>query len=212
MNDNHQQSGLSEILMDNIAQKLQQDGLILIEDFLPLGLAMQLMQEAHTLALTDFKPAAVGRRHDLQVNSKIRSDSTLWLQPSSPVQSNYLQLMEELRVGLNRRLFLGLFDFQSHFSVYRQGDYYRRHMDAFKGLSNRVISTVCYLNRDWQKEHGGELLLYADEQKSPQLIVPPVFNQCVIFLSDTFPHEVLATRSDRYSIAGWYSTNDKQGH
>jgi SM-20-related protein len=34
-----------------------------------------------------------------------------------------------------------------------------------------------------------------------------VFNSCMIFLSDTFPHEVLTSRSDRYSIAGWYRVN-----
>ena len=52
------------------------------------------------------------------------------------------------------------------------------------------------------------LLLYADEQPTPLLIVPPLFNSCIIFLSDVFPHEVLVSHCDRYSIAGWYRVNN----
>jgi SM-20-related protein len=85
-------------------------------------------------------------------------------------------------------------------------------MEAFKGdtlqtLSNRVLSTVFYMNPDWIKNDGGELLLYADEQVLPLLIEPSLFNGCMIFLSDTFPHEVLTSRCDRYSIAGWYKVS-----
>jgi SM-20-related protein len=85
-------------------------------------------------------------------------------------------------------------------------------LDAFKGFksgaqNNRLLSTVFYLNPDWAKNDGGELLLYADKKVSPLLIVPPLFNSCVIFLSDTFPHEVLTSSCDRYSIAGWYTGN-----
>jgi SM-20-related protein len=88
--------------------------------------------------------------------------------------------MEQLRIGLNRRLFLGLFDFECHYSHYAKGDFYQRHMDAFKGgvsqgHSNRVLSTVFYMNSDWGENDGGELLLYSDKQVSPLLTVPPVF-------------------------------------
>jgi SM-20-related protein len=126
--------------------------------------------------------------------------------------------MEYLRIGLNRRLFMGLSDFECHFSHYSTGDFYQRHFDVFKGDtkqpgSTRVLSTVFYLNPEWVKNDGGELLLYVDEQVSPLLIMPPLFNGCVIFLSDTFPHEVLTSRSDRYSIAGWYRVNSNStGH
>ena len=123
-----------------------------------------------------------------------------------------MEWMEKLRVGLNRRLFMGLSEFECHYSHYAKGDFYKRHLDAFKGSphknrSNRAVSTVFYLNSDWQQDDGGELLLYADNHLSPLLIVPPLFNSCMIFLSDTFPHEVLASNCDRYSIAGWYRVN-----
>tara|TARA_R110002153_G_scaffold17413_3_gene60715 strand:- start:11573 stop:12238 length:666 start_codon:yes stop_codon:yes gene_type:complete len=199
---------LSEQLIDKIADALQQHGFIQLTDFLPAWLGTQLQQEAKRLAAISFKPAGIGRQDNLQLNAQIRTDSTLWLDGGSVPQKTYLQSMEQLRVGLNRRLFLGLFDFESHFSHYAEGDFYRRHLDAFKGRSNRILSTVFYLNENWHKNDGGELLLYADDQPSPLLVVPPIFNSCIIFLSDVFPHEVLASHNDRYSIAGWYRLNN----
>lgn len=199
---------LNEKLIDEIANALQQQGFIQLTQFLPVLLATQLAQEARRLSCDEFKPAGIGRQNSQQLNMQVRTDSTLWLNGESEQQAAYLSAMEQLRVGLNRRLFMGLFDFESHFSHYGQGDFYRRHVDAFKGRSNRILSTVYYLNPDWSKNNGGELLLYGDEQSSPFLIVPPLFNTCIIFLSDAFPHEVLPSRCDRYSIAGWYRVNN----
>ncbi len=203
---------IEEQLIDDIADALAQRGFILLQHFLPEQIAEQLMLEAKRLASIEFKPAGIGRNNSQQLNSRVRSDSTLWLNGNSAIQQAYLDWMEQLRVGLNRRLFLGLVDFECHFSHYSQGDFYKRHMDAFKGdksreSSNRILSSVFYLNPDWVQNDGGELILYADEQVTPLLEVPPLFNHCIIFLSDTFPHEVLVNHGERYSIAGWYRSN-----
>jgi SM-20-related protein len=205
---------IEERIIDDIADALVQRGFIQLQHFLPERFAEQLLHEAKKLTLTEFKPAGIGRKNSQQVNSQVRTDSTFWLRGNSALQQTYLDYMEQLRMGLNRRLFMGLFNFECHFSHYSTGDFYQRHLDAFKGdtvkaRSNRILSTVFYLNPDWVKNDGGELLLYADEQVSPLLIVPPMFNRCIIFLSDTFPHEVLTSRCDRYSIAGWYSVGGR---
>lgn len=203
---------LKEQLIDDIADALSHQGFIQLQSFLPEHLAEQLLLEAKRLAAVEFKPAGIGRNNSQQINSQVRTDSTLWLSGASVPQKAYLNWMEQLRIGLNRRLFMGLSNFECHYSHYSKGDFYQRHLDAFKGdtsgvRSNRVLSTVFYLNPNWIENDGGELLLYADEQVSPLLIVPPVFNTCMLFLSDTFPHEVLTSRCDRYSIAGWYRVN-----
>ncbi|MFT5841081.1 MAG: SM-20-related protein [Flavobacteriales bacterium] len=203
---------LEEQLIDDIADALMKQGFIHLQPFLPERLADQLMREAKRLALIEFTPAGIGRNNSQQINSQVRTDSTLWLNGNSLPQQIYLDCMEQLRIGLNRRLFMGLFDFECHFSHYSKGDFYQRHLDAFKGdtkqaQSSRALSTVFYLNPEWVENDGGELLLYADQQVSPLLIVPPLFNGCVVFLSDMFPHEVLTTRCDRYSIAGWFRVN-----
>jgi len=112
-----------------------------------------------------------------------------------------------MQLYINRRLFLGLFSFESHFSHYAAGDFYKRHYDAFKGQANRVLSMVVYLNSDWTQEDGGELVLYTDSRDVEGITVTPSFGTVVVFLSEDFPHEVLTTHRDRYSIAGWFRIN-----
>jgi len=202
-------TNLEAQLIDDIADALAQQGFIHLQHFLPEWLANQLMQEAKHLAAIEFKPAGIGRHNNQRINSQVRTDSTMWFSGNSAPQNAYVNWMEQLRIGLNRRLFMGLFDFECHFSHYSTGDFYQRHVDAFKGRSNRILSSVFYLNPHWSENNGGELLLYADEQVSPLLIVPPRFNSCILFLSDVFPHEVLTSRCDRFSIAGWYRVNSQ---
>jgi len=202
-------TALEEQLIDDIAEALAERGFIHLQHLLPQWLVVQLMHEAKRLAAFEFKPAGIGRNNSQQLNTQVRTDSTLWLSNNSVIQQAYLDWMEQLRMGLNRRLFMGLFDFECHFSHYSTGDFYQRHLDAFKGRSNRILSSVFYLNPHWSENDGGELLLYADEQPSPLLIVPPRFNSGILFLSDVFPHEVLASRCDRFSIAGWYRVNNQ---
>ncbi|MFB0911982.1 MAG: 2OG-Fe(II) oxygenase, partial [Glaciecola sp.] len=112
-----------------------------------------------------------------------------------------------LRTYLNQHLFLGLFSFESHFSHYAAGSFYKRHLDAFKGEANRILSVVAYLNPNWQIGDGGELVLYKDEFDTQGLKVIPALGTLAIFLSEEFPHEVLPAKRDRYSIAGWYRIN-----
>ncbi|MCF2949349.1 2OG-Fe(II) oxygenase [Paraglaciecola aquimarina] len=198
-----------ESKLDVIANNLADAGYVILQDFLSEELAKLLQHQAQTLSETDFKPASIGRNQDQQLNSKVRSDRSLWLNKESETQRQYLDFMEQVRVGLNRRLFMGLFDFECHFSHYQPGDFYLKHLDAFKGRSNRALSTVYYLNPSWQESFGGELVLYSSEQDSSILTrIKPVFNQCVIFLSDSFPHEVLVSHKDRFSIAGWFRLNN----
>lgn len=200
---------LSEQKIDKIANTLAEQGFILLVDFLPKALAEALLQEAQILSVSQFTPAGIGRGEAKQLNTQVRGDTTLWLNLNSTCQANYIDFMRQLKEGLNRRLFMGLFDFECHFSHYQKGDFYQKHIDAFKGRSNRILSTVYYLNHDWIQGDGGELALYAQNelQAPPIEIIPPLFNQCVIFLSDTFPHEVLESQKDRYSIAGWFRVN-----
>ena len=81
-------------------------------------------------------------------------------------------------------------------------------MDALKGAANRVLSIIVYLNPDWLPANGGELFLYKDEADLEGINVTPSFGTVVVFLSEDFPHEVLATNRDRYAIAGWFRVNN----
>jgi SM-20-related protein len=198
---------LSEQQLELIASALTERGYVLLTDFLPLALAQSLLIETHSLSEHAFKPAAIGRDNLQQLNEKIRSNTLHWLTGRTLVQQQYLGVMEQLRIGINRALFMGLFDFECHYSHYAPGDFYKRHVDAFKGESNRVLSTVFYLNPDWQAKDAGEFVMYEPNSSASILTVPPLFNSCLLFLSDKFPHEVLVTHTDRYSIAGWFRVN-----
>ena len=106
---------------------------------------------------------------------------------------------------------LGLYSFESHFAVYQPGAFYKRHLDAFKGQANRVLSLVTYLNPDWQEADGGQLVIYTSEEDKTGIRVLPKFGTVVVFLSEEFPHEVLPATRSRSSIAGWYRVNGTIG-
>ncbi len=156
----------------------------------------------------EFKPAGIGRGTDTVDAPDIRSDQIRWISGVNLEEQIWLQWMEGLRLYLNRRLFLGLFTYESHYAHYQPGAFYAKHHDAFVGQANRVLSTVFYLNRHWYPDQGGELVLY--EPGRPEKELKRVFPQggtLVVFLSEEFPHEVLPSARDRYSIAGWFRVN-----
>jgi len=114
-----------------------------------------------------------------------------------------LAFAKGLQEYLNRELFLGLSYYESHFAIYEEGDFYEKHLYPFKNYKNRVVTTVFYLNDDWQEDDGGELIVY-DEDDKKLTQVAPKSNTLVVFMSEKFPHEVLKAKRKRYSIAGWF--------
>jgi SM-20-related protein len=159
------------------------------------------------LARSAWADAGTGRHGGYQAGGTSRRDKTVWLSGDDPVESSYLKVMEGLRRGLNRRLFLGLFDYESHFALYPVGGYYDKHVDALEGRSNRTLSAVLYLNRDWHSGHGGELILYPPVGSEPLRAVLPEMGTLVLFLSKQFPHEVKSARRERLSLTGWFREN-----
>ncbi len=200
------------LLLDRIADDLATTGYCIYPQALPHSLTDRMYQYMQDLEQEEFRRAGIGRDQEHQLNRQVRGDQIRWLSASRPEESAYLAWMEELRIGINRRLMMGLFDYECHFSRYPQGAFYRRHLDAFQGRTNRVLSTVCYLNPDWQPGNGGELLIYADEQaQAPIERVQPCYGTLVVFLSDRFPHEVLPAQRERLSLTGWYRVNNSLG-
>ncbi len=199
---------LQQGLYDQIADALVDNGYIILPSALPETLTSDLYQHLQALNAQQFQRAGVGREQDHQLHGGIRRDEIRWLGRQQAIEAEYLDWMEGLREGLNRRLFMGLFDYEAHFSHYRAGAFYKRHLDAFRGQTNRVLTTVLYLNPDWNEQQGGELLVWPepDSDRAIETVVPQI-GTLVIFLSEQFPHEVLPAATDRYSIAGWFRVN-----
>jgi len=151
-----------------------------------------------------FAPAAVGRGEQRVRNAGFRGDVTSWLDDAKDADHSYLTVMEDLRLGLNEQLYLGLLDYEGHYAVYGTGAHYDKHMDTLAGSRNRLLSTVVYLHKEWAAANGGELLLYKANSPSAFTRILPKPGLMVLFLSEEFPHEVLAATKPRHSIAGWF--------
>jgi len=201
--------------VDLIAAALREHGYIVLPAPLAPSVLGGLLRHFRSIDPNRFKRAGVGREEDHQLNRFVRGDEIFWLEGGNPAVQAYLGWMEELRLGLNRRLFLGLFDYECHYAYYDRGTFYKKHLDAFKGSTNRVVSSVLYLTPNWQPRDGGELAIYPQdtlgESAEPLLKVAPRFGQMVLFLSEEFPHEVLTVNRPRYSVTGWFRVNNSLG-
>lgn len=194
-------------LFENIAQQVYQKGFCICENALPSQLSENLTYEAKKNVENNFTKAAVGRAGDYEKNASVRRDSISWIDTSTEAGIQWLQWTDSLKAALNRRLFLGLFSFESHFALYEPGGFYKKHVDAFRGKTNRKLSVVTYLNQGWRESFGGELVIYSEDGKEILKKVTPYGRTLVVFLSEAFPHEVLPASLPRYSIAGWYHVN-----
>ncbi len=188
-------------LYEDIADSLVKDGYIIIRNTFNSSLINSLTKFAQDEK--NYKIAGISSTKNLHVDNSKRRDRTLWLDEDSGVQSEYLEFCNGLREYLNRSLYLGLTFYESHFAIYDKGDFYEKHLDSFRGEKNRIVTTVFYLNKDWDKEDGGELLIYDENDALIETVIPNE-NTLVVFLSDKFPHEVLPSMSKRHSIAGWF--------
>jgi SM-20-related protein len=155
-----------------------------------------------------FRPAGVGRGDTFRIQPEVRNDQVRWLEPlsGSPIERRHFERMEELRLVLNRELYLGLLGFEAHLSVFPEGARYRCHLDQFRNAYHRIVSAILYLNPDWAVEDGGALRLYLEEPESePFEDVSPMGGTLVLFLSARFHHEVLPARRDRLAATGWFT-------
>lgn len=195
-----------------IAAAIEHRGYAVLDGVLSIPVLDRLF--VHVSGLPDqlLTRAGTGRQEAHRLNRFVRTDETRWLSHDQAADREFLDWTERLRLGLNRRLFLGLFDYEAHYARYPGGAFYRKHRDAFDdGTVNRVVSTVLYLNPGWGADDGGEMVLYADDGETVIETVMPLYGRLAVFLSDRFPHEVLPTRRTRYSIAGWFRVNGTSG-
>lgn len=192
------------INIEEIALQLDQVGYIVLEQPLQKELSALLFGRCHNNSFVGFHAAQVGRGLAMRHASEIRGDNIRWLDDANDTDHAYLVWMETLRLGLNALLYLGLFDFESHYAIYDSGAGYAKHSDVLKGKKNRILSTVFYLNEDWHGSDGGELLLFEPLGQRVIATVSPTFGKMIIFLSECFPHEVLMAHTQRRSIAGWF--------
>ncbi|WP_457750086.1 2OG-Fe(II) oxygenase [Sulfurimonas sp.] len=191
-------------LYSQITDALVENGYIVIENALEPAFSKELSQIAKNI--TNYKNAGISHQSTLDKNR--RKDKIFWLNEEDAVTCKYLEFTNGLQNYLNRHLYLGIKYYESHFALYEAGDFYEKHLDAFKNSKNRVVTTVYYLNEDWNSSNGGELVMYDINDVQIQKVVPKM-NTLVVFMSELFPHEVLRSHTKRNSIAGWFRVDEK---
>lgn len=191
------------IQQQRICTNLSSQGWAVVDDFLTPELIAQLAVDCEQqYQLGKLRPAGVGREQQFAVLDSVRGDKIRWIEDGVTATTDaYLTQMQQLRELLNKQLFLGLENNENHYAVYPPGAFYRKHLDRFRDNDSRTISSILYLNQDWQPEHGGQLRLHIEEQPYD---IAPLWNRLVLFVSADIWHEVLPTTAERYSLTGWF--------
>ncbi|MBJ6137710.1 2OG-Fe(II) oxygenase [Marinobacter litoralis] len=206
------QSLVDDAWLDELADALAGAGWLECDlaSRLPVGLLRDLKREVEILDKTEaMTRAGIGRGADLLKDRSVRRDKIVWMDGASAPQAALFSFFEQVREGLNRRLFLSLKRQEAHYSTYQSGDFYKKHVDSFQGRASRMISLVLYLNDDWGIEDGGELRIFdAVDQETPIGLLRPESGRAAFFLSEAIPHEVLPARRTRYSIACWFRQDE----
>jgi SM-20-related protein len=180
-----------------------------LPDFVERSVAEELSSESlGAWAEGEFRRAGVGRGEGLKIREDVRTDHVMWLEEDSLTvgQRKYLGRLEDVRVALNRGLFLGLMDFEGHFAVYPEGGFYKPHLDRHRESMDRIVTAILYLNADWQPGDGGELKIWTrpGDKEGAFELVEPKMGTLVCFLAGDHWHEVLPARKTRASITGWF--------
>ncbi len=194
---------------EKLVDEIQRSGWCVLPGFLEKHVAGELAGES--LAAWEegeFRRAGVGRGKELVIREDVRTDHVMWLREGgfTAGQAKYLDTLEEVRIALNRGLFLGLMDFEGHFAVYPRGGFYKPHLDRHRETGDRLVTVILYLNADWQPGDGGELKIWTTpgEKEGEFQIVEPKLGTLVCFLAGDHWHEVLPAGKTRMSITGWF--------
>ena len=191
-----------------IAVQLVQTGWCVYPDFLEAELVNTLrLQAMQAWQAGQFRHAGVGRGESFEIKPELRNDQVMWLNQNAcaPVFASYFSALESLRLAINQRLYLGLFDVEAHLAVYPPGSFYKKHLDQFRGIGLRTVTATFYLNENWLPEHGGQLRLYHDANDPARFTdILPQAGTLVTFLSAEYLHEVLPATHERLSITGWF--------
>lgn len=197
-------------MLDNelLIQELCEQGWSYQQNIISPDWVSQLADQCHRRT---FLQAGIGNGVKNIINEAIRSDSISWINPDDthPAVLHYLELVESVRLQLNREFYLGLNGFEGHFSRYPTGAFYKPHYDCFANDKRRAVTFIVYINQNWQPENGGQLCLHLAEG---QRLIEPVAGSMICFLSEQILHEVRPTHCERMALTGWYIRNNGESY
>jgi SM-20-related protein len=189
----------------DVSQELEVAGIAVRDHYLEPDQVRALLEcLRERQARGEFAAAGVGAARTLRRDPAVRGDSTCWLcEPLLTAEQSLLHEFEQLRLQLNRDLYLGLFELEAHYAWYPPGAGYARHVDQLRGRSERRVSLILYLNENWDRREGGELQVFDGRDGCRQ--IEPLAGRLVCFLAAGREHAVLPAHRDRFSVTGWFS-------
>lgn len=209
------------------AQAFQRDGLLVVDDALPLSWARSVQDEVAALEQSGAMAATQQEAYG------VRQDKVVWLTADTAPPSIRLALacLTSVAHSLNTHLGLELLAPEaamttcydgdgSHFIVHRDNtcDAATQPGGAGAGASGhescinaREVTAIVYANTDWELADGGALRCHvgADpdddtgETARRQRDVAPLAGRLVVFRSRELLHEVLPSHSRRLAISLW---------
>jgi SM-20-related protein len=193
-------------MLDQILRETERNGFCLIPNLVKPD-ELEAINQFFETHKQEFVPAMVGALDNKQRMETIRGDFTFWLDPLNPPAQFkiLLQFLDDLKLKLNENFFMGLKEFECHLAYYPAGTFYKKHSDRFESSGSRSLSFVFYLNKEWDQNAGGELVLYNKNDDILQT-VKPLPGSFICFLSEEFPHEVKSGKMERRSLTGWMHT------
>lgn len=205
--------------LDQLINTLAEQGYVIVDNFLDQRHIQALAEEARQRwangTLASARTGKQATSHLAVGNQTIRGDHIAWLDEASgqPAIATYFAQIKQLQAALNQHLFMNLHEIETHLAVYPVGAFYQKHLDQFNHghaatPQARQLSSILYLNQDWQADDGGALRLYVTEDTYQDIL--PIGGRLVLFLSGRFWHEVLPTKRERISLTGWLRTRDPQ--
>lgn len=197
-----------EDVFEACCRELSQKHYVVIDHFLTLVEVTDILTGLkHKFSQGKFEQAGIGQKKDYHRDENIRGDWICWINPQETfaIMHRFIHCLEGFIKHVNRSCFLGLKEYELHYTMYPQGTGYQRHLDQFKKDDNRQLSFICYLNFDWKEQDGGALKLYLTDDSGGERCVDiyPCAGRFVCFRSHLLEHEVMATRRMRYSLTGW---------
>lgn len=172
-----------------------------------LGIDDQVIQDCKSKVFGkehDFSDAKVNKDQVAPSVSQIRKSQVLWVEnwDEFKLTQELSSFNKVLIHELNSYFFLAMKSFESQFAYYKEGDFYKKHLDQYRNKGIRQLTTVFFLN-DCAKS--GELVIYnKDDSDIIDIKIKPKRGNLVLFFSSQIYHEVLPVKTERYSLTTWF--------
>lgn len=200
----------------NVINDLNTFGICVIDNFLGNERGSLIVDEVnHLYGLGGFKDGQLVKKSD-ETMRVIRGDQIIWVngtEPDLPAVSFLVRTLDAIISRCNNSKKGGLLR-QYHINQRTKamiacypscGTHYVKHVDN-PNQDGRCITSIYYLNKDWDVQmQGGLLRMFPVGQSTKVANIAPIFDRMLFFWSDRRnPHEVLPAYSVRFAITVWY--------